>query len=412
MSHATRRDTLNALLLWCRQHGAEMPDQFCSLDARDQCGVLTEQALAAETTVLVVPRRCWYTRRDAEQSPLVQRFLAAGGAFQTLHGALALGLLQEQAKPDSFWSPYWAALPPAAAVSPLPANAALDLRLAGSLCGQALAGRRAEVAADYGALQAVLGADLPFDLAAFTEAYATCAARAFAVDELDGEAVPALVPLLDLYNHRRQPNLGSFSRAGAAIVLKTAHAVDTATELCVSYGAGSDLHCYINYGFVDENDFAGQARLALSLPRDQTHFAHKETLMQGTVDWEMMVSSHDFEAVAANLAIARWIVFAEPRGNLKSVDADEERAALRLVHNAAAQSLAAIAGGCDDDDALMTRRILLSEQRTLQRLQQFCDAAGALLEGAPAAVGGNADGSVVHHWLGLWRADLTFDLIP
>lgn len=409
MIHATRRETLNNLLQWCRKQGAVMSQQTFALDARDQCGVFTEQAMAAVTTVLVVPRRCWYTRRDAEQSPLVQRFLAAGGTFHTLHGALALGLLQERAKPDSFWAPYWAALPAAPLVSPLPANRERDAQLAGSLCAQALAGRRAEVAADFAALQKVLGDDLTFDPAAFIDAYATCAGRAFAVDEVDGQAVPALVPLLDLYNHRYQPNLSSFSRAGDAIVLKTAHAVDASTELCVSYGAGSDLHCYVNYGFVDEDAFAGQARLCLRLPRDQPHFALKQQLMQGVVDWEMMVSSHDFEAVAANLAIARWIAFTEPRANLKSVDQNEEQAALRLVYAAAGQSLAALPDGFAGDDGLMTRQMLLSERRTLLRLQQFCDAAGALAAGDATLSTSETESSVVQEWLALWRADLAFE---
>lgn len=407
MTHATRRETLNALLAWCRHQGGAMPDQQLLLDAREQCGVLTEQAMAANTTVLVVPRRCWYTRRDAEQSPLVQRFLAAGGTFQTLHGALALGLLQERAQPDSFWAPYWAALPSAASVSPLPANTARDGLLAGSLCAQALAGRRAEIRADFTALQAVLGADLGFDLAAFIAAYATCAGRAFAVDELDDQAVPALVPLLDLYNHRRQPNLSNLSQAGEAIVLQTAEAVDGATELFVSYGEGSDSHYYINYGFVDQAAFAGQARLHLSLPRDQRCFALKAKLMQGVVDWEMMVSADDFEAVAANLAIARWIVFAEPRATLNSADANEERAALRLLEAAAAHSLAAIAHADAGDEALMTRALLRSERRTLLRLQHFCEAAGARLAVASQAAPGNED-SVVGEWLELWWNTLAF----
>ncbi|CAM2010399.1 SET domain-containing protein [Acanthopleuribacter pedis] len=425
MTETSRLDLLNDLLVWCREHGAEMPDQRFEVDAHGQCLVRNNRDFAAGDRALKLPRTCMFMQKHAAETPLVQAFHDAGGAFQTMHGMLAVGVLQEFPNPDSFWAPYWAVLPRSFDSVPLFLADDLFPFLTGTMTQAMAVARFKELTAELSLLQEKLDSGWTFSQADFFWAYTLCSSRAFAVPDGEGGTVPALVPLLDLYNHLPECNLSSFRPDPDGIVLETPEGLPADTELLVSYGAASDVHYFVNYGFVDHAMRAGQSRLVLQLNAEDPQAPVKRQLMNGTMVWEMMVTAADFDAINACLTIARWVTAVELRPQIESLTAQEEIAALRLLFAELGRSVAGFYQTFEQDVAdlarpdgtwtfaeQMVRRATLSEKRVLLQARVFCARALEALD-APALDWQAPeprwiDDGVVAAWVTTWRASLPF----
>ncbi|CAM2070548.1 GNAT family N-acetyltransferase [Sulfidibacter corallicola] len=392
----------DALIHWLLQHGARFPDQRVVEFAPGNRGVIAAKPFSRGNEALFIPRQVMMCRDTADASDIGRAIHRSRVSLISGQCVLAAFLLQEMENPRSFWLPYLRTLPADFDDCPIFFNDRLLTCLKGSYCLDMVHERRRIIETDYRSLCEAVPGFSRHALSAFTWAMTVVNTRCFGVPGEEDDCIPALVPLLDMYNHRQGYDCKRhFASAENGFVLQLNHDLAAGSELCVTYGAKSNGRFFVNYGFLDRASDRRDARIKLVPdPRDPTiklRLAH----WKGADSKDFIVSTDSWDSMETCLTELRMVVSATLDQSVYQSDREgkprslkHEILSLHLLVQHVDTALAQFPGSVEEDRALLDGtkkpirpdarflsvvRMRAYEKETLQLVHDFAEAALAVL---------------------------------
>ncbi len=269
---------LSNLLRWLEQGGARFPKLRVVRQDNGERSVLAMADIAPGEVVLQVPHSHMLTLELARTSE-IGRAVQAGLNPDNEDLYLASFLLQEKHREGSFWTPFLDSLPEAFPHLPLFYGEAERALLQGSLVLTLLEFQAQSLQNDYQQLCAKVPGYERFTLGEFVWARLSVSSRLFGVKK-GGLKGPCLVPLADMLNHRRPPDvLWETSEDGRFFEMTAQNAVAAGLEVHDSYGAKSNDLMLLHFGFVTEHNERDEVFLSLGLPEGDALGAMKQSLL-------------------------------------------------------------------------------------------------------------------------------------
>jgi hypothetical protein len=370
--------TQRQLIEWVREYGGTFgPIELREVDGLR--GLHATRDIDAGAPVVFIPTALTITSDTATECPL-GRLVADSGLKISERGQIAVLLLSTR-RDGGFWSPCVLALPGALPEHPLCVDAALIDEGLGAfgIAHAVLAALRAECQADLEAVHAALaGADGPA-ADEFAWAFACAASRTFK----PRHSQFALVPLVDMINHRVEPSAACECDA-RGVTVRACRRIACGAEISIDYGPRSNAHLFPMYGFCHVESPLEEAPIftpAGCFPVSTVYSSERARKL--------------FTALRAASPDAPHPHRGEP-GELAPSDRRNEISALTLLRDASQWRIDNFETALEQDDALihagdltrLERNIVLtrrSEKRVL----------GHYLELAHAALGFLADPSAV-----------------
>ena len=269
---------LSNLLHWLEQGGARFSRLELIRHEDGERAVLARVPIAAGETVLQVPVSHMLTMELARESEIgraIQQHLNPDN--EDLY--LASFLLQEKYREDSFWKPYLDSLPEDYGHMPLFYEEAEYAQLKGTLVLSLLTYQTQALQEDYQRLcEAVPGYER-FSPGDFVWARLSVSSRLFNVKK-GGLLGQTLVPLADMLNHRRPPDVYWETTAdGSAFVMNAREAISAGQEIHDSYGPKSNDLQLLHFGFLTQDNDHDEAFVALRLLEGDLTLEDKRRLL-------------------------------------------------------------------------------------------------------------------------------------
>jgi hypothetical protein len=192
--------------------------------------------------------------------------------------AAAVAELRASDHPD--WRPYLRMLPDRVEGRPVGLTGSDRHACEGTLVGALLGDIEARHHAEWSWLSTASGLDLEGDAASWSELRALVTSRQYQLHPYEGTA---LVPVADLFNHSRSPDVDwSFDRDLGRFEVRARRAASAGVPLRTSYGGKSNARLLVHYGFtLAENaddevllDLGQLGVVCLGFPRWGTDLAH------------------------------------------------------------------------------------------------------------------------------------------
>lgn len=242
-----------AFLRWVRTNGGRV-EKMTLGDVNGVRAILTSEPVAAQDELIHLPWRLAVTV-DAAQNSRLGRMLAASGQHLSDRGQLAC-FLAETRRDGGFWGPYVGVLPDSFPGHPL----LLDPHEFQSLnkkfyTTSLIETHRESCAREFAKISAGLPEGERFTADEFAWAYCCVLSRSYNM-ETGGALRPLMLPVVDMFNHDRAPNLRR-EPADAAYGAAATRPLPAGTELLTAYGErmGNQALCPL-YGFtLEDNPF-------------------------------------------------------------------------------------------------------------------------------------------------------------
>lgn len=233
-----RRAAIERMLAWAEAGGARWDGLAFPVDADGNASARATRALAAGEAILALPRQLMVF--DAELTA------STTGDLGLAHprDALAAWLPLEARAPGSRWRPFLDALP--ARLAELPMFRGDVAALAGTTAHAIADADNRDVRDAYAALPAALRARVA--LADFAWGCAIVKSRGFHAPGTLEHRV-ALLPVVDLFNHRPGDTTWTYDPAARIYTVITERAFAAGEEVGASYAACSDTRLLVQFGF-------------------------------------------------------------------------------------------------------------------------------------------------------------------
>ena len=170
----------------------------------DYRGIHITENCDKDTCILQVSPKCLITTDLAKASVIGSKILQSHYRVRSSHSYVAAFILQERAKPHSFWKPYLDILPKSYRHMPQCLDETALLWLKGSLCLPEIRARQASYALEYKNICSHVPEFSRFSEADFLWARLVVLTRIFGIT-VQGKKTSGLVPMADMLNHKRPP---------------------------------------------------------------------------------------------------------------------------------------------------------------------------------------------------------------
>jgi protein-histidine N-methyltransferase len=360
--------SIAALTEWLAGKGAEFP--CAAVDHERGSRLVRATADIRERDVVVrVPLAALLTLDIARRSATGEALLRKGLESRGGHCLLATFLLAEKRRGGSSFAPYLDALPAAFPNVPLFCQKGLIPVLRGSLVGALIARRTDMLRRDFMAVRRAVPILHDMSLHEFFWARTAVITRVFGLT-IGGVATEALVPLADMMNHRRPPDVDwSYDDAAGAFLMRASRDIAKGEEICDSYGRKPNGRFFVHYGFALPSCADDEADVRLSLSRDDPRASVKAEALSrnigesGSYRISNMLRGDDtlrtFSFLRAACAGEREMpkvlrLLAEDR-QIDPLSARNEVMVLARLDNACAESLARFASPVQDEEEALGR---------------------------------------------------------
>jgi len=358
---------LQALLDWLSRHGVRLPAFQISPDQRAGRVVYAAADLRKGEEVLSVPHAAIVTLDAARRSSIGRQMRAADMDLPSGHSFLAAHLLAERRRPTSPFTPYLDILPTSFPTVPLFFHKELLPVLKGSFAAHLMVRRRESLIQDFAVLRAKVPAFRHVPLRDYVWARTVVVTRVFGV-KIRGASTEVLVPLGDMLNHKRPPDVDwTFDDERDAFVMTAARDIRRGEEMCDSYGRKPNGRFFVHYGFALESGADDEVQLHLAPTKDDPRNGAKADILRriGGATGEYRVSNKlrndDTEraftylraACASGSELARASRLVTDNKPIPPLSQRNESAALQLLGRACEEALSRFDRPDDSDDAEM-----------------------------------------------------------
>lgn len=211
----------------------------------NQRSVITSQRAKPNTTLAKIPNKCIIALDNIQKSDIGQTLSKDSGISK--HTIIALGLLHEKYKPDSYWKPYIDILPIKFSNIPLFYNQQdLDL-LKGSLVDNMTKARHIQLKLQY---EKIIKLGFKYTYTEFVWARTIVITRIFKFNRSPSISTTGLVPFADMLNHSNNPNTKwEFDYDINCFTIKNYKWSLKGREIFDTYGHKCNSRYLVNYGF-------------------------------------------------------------------------------------------------------------------------------------------------------------------
>lgn len=403
----TDEDTVSGLLHWLAKKGARLPALAIRHHEDGQRSAYARAHIPAGASILEVPRRLFLSEEAAKASDLGQRMADSGVELLDEQSWLAAFLLQEKHTAGSFWAPFLATLPEFLHHLPFfftPEQLAL---LVGSFAQRRLEVQRRSILLDYERLCRHVPGFERFSLPAFSWARLTVLTRVFRLT-MQGKRTRALVPVADLFDHKRPSEARwTYDDARKAFTLTALQDLQPGAPIRVSYGRKGNTDLFVTYGFCLEENEDDTAELLVPAVPAEHRLSREAQALQGLDRGFRIPARYDAEETRRLFSFLRLACAQEGEqpslvpepltpGEVAPVSVRNEEAVLRTLAAACEEALRRFETTLEQDEELLrapgltatVRNCLLlrrGEKRVLHAWRSLADTALPLLQGAPRA---------------------------
>ncbi|MBK8258969.1 MAG: SET domain-containing protein-lysine N-methyltransferase [Polyangiaceae bacterium] len=360
----------SALIDWAVSRGATLSG--VTVDHHPQAGRLLRatEHLPADQEVLRVPPSALLSLEVARRSPAGQAILSSCREMPPASAFLTAYLLSEKKKSKSAIQPYLDALPSAFPTVPLFCPQDVLPYLRGSLVSGLVVKRRDAVLREVLELRRTVPALRDATVAELFWASTVVITRVFGIT-VRGSATEALVPIADMMNHKRPPDVSwTFDDASDAFVIRTVRDIAAGEEVCGSYGRKANHRYFVHYGFALPSGADDEAELVLTMPPNAPNAAAKSAGLRrafGTesnyricsrvrVDATQRTLSFFRTACAIGSETGRALRFLRDGDLVPPLSHRNEAAALSMLHTACGESLSRFDSPHESEDESILER--------------------------------------------------------
>ena len=206
---------------------------------------------------------------------------------------MAVFLLQEMSKGDSFWRPYLDVLPKSFGSFPVFYGENEIRMLRGSAFGEILREKKEGIEKDYEEICGFLPEfEEQFSLEAFMKGRMMVSSRVFGID-VNCVKTDALVPFADMLNHHRPPQTSwTFDNVKEGFSIQALDDIPRGAAVLDSYGRKSNSQFLINYGFVDPHSDVEECTVRFHLHPSDPLLAVKRDITNGAVSFTVRLEAN------------------------------------------------------------------------------------------------------------------------
>jgi protein-histidine N-methyltransferase len=351
------------IVRWVVENGGSVAPIGLHKNKDSERGVHALRSIQSGQVVAEIPRRCMVTLDTVRNYDCGRSVMDGWPDASSKQIYLAVFLLEQRLKANSWWSPYLDSIPKQHDNFPLFYNERDLQLLAGSSIPLAVAKRRAAYAKEFSRVMELAPALSCFSLADYMWARAAVMSRLFRVT-IQGQETQALVPFADLLNHSRQPETEwAFDDGDSAFLLRCTARITKGAEVHDCYGRKSNTRFLQNYGFTVPDNLDDEATVWIKAP-DWGSDAERRSLEFGTADDGLRRFRLGRSAADGDDAISFLrLVFARGRelrialessaGQIPVLSKRNERAAMTALARVCRKALARYRSTVEEDDKLL-----------------------------------------------------------
>ena len=390
----SKRSAMTRMLLWLKKGGCTFPHLAVQHRQGQNRGLFCRADLTEGKRIITISRPFMMCGDKANQSSIGREIAQSGISLTSRQSVLAAFMLEESARPDSFWKPYLDTLPKRFEEVPVCFDEDRLARLAGSFVLDTVLARRQILAQDYALLSASISR-FSFSFDAFVWAMTAINTRAFSVPSEDDGKVPAMIPLLDMGNHAQSAKTKWFYEIGPeGMTLEATGPLQRGEQVYLYYGTKTRTRFFAGYGFVAEDIEEAHTSVKVSLYLDDPQYHMKRKLFGEERTCDFLLSSHEFDGLnrmlqavhltLADLTDGRDV---EALSHQRPIGLRHERIALHYIASLCDQRLASFSETMEEHERLLKDwersgngdprdvqilRMVVSEQGVLHRVRDFC----------------------------------------
>jgi len=260
---------------WLLDGGAKFPLLYLHFFSGNYRAIFAKRTVEMDEDVLYVPLCQLMTSEIARASKVGRQIREAGLQLRSRHSFLAAYLLQEKAKPSSYWKPYIDILPEEYDTIPLFFNDEQRSELEGSMSLDKIRDRHQSLRMEYNNLLDNVAMFSEFTYESFVWARLVVITRIFGM-VIDGEKTEGLVPMADMLNHKRpRETKWTYVQNCKGFVITSLNPIYKGCEVFDSYGRKCNSRFFVNYGFVPEVNEDNEAVMRISLDPEDAAYEDK-----------------------------------------------------------------------------------------------------------------------------------------
>ncbi len=360
---------LSALQEWLIKQGAQVRSITLAEGGPAGRYVQATEDIPAGQEVLRVPKSAMLTVEAARKSQIGRKLANADMDSPGGHYWLSAYLIAERRRKASAILPYLETLPEEFPTVPLFFPKESLPLLKGSFAARLLVKRREMLCRDLLSLRRAVPEFSDVSIKELFWARTAVITRVFGIT-VGGSLTEALIPMADMLNHRRPPDIDwAYEDSEGAFIMKAARNIKGGDEVCNSYGRKPNGRLLIHYGFALPSGVDDEAEVTLTLPKGAPRCAEKATALRhiGSTDGHYRISNrlrHDDTLRTFTFVRAAAATAAETTNVLNLLSRDQpitpisprsEACALALLDRACRESLSAFESPhAEEDDILLS----------------------------------------------------------
>lgn len=257
---------------WLLDGGASFPLLYLRFFNGNYRAIFSKRTVETDEDVLYVPLCQLMTSEIARASEVGKQIIESHVQLRSRHSFLAAYLLQEKAKPSSYWKPYIDILPEEYDTVPLFFSSEQLSELEGSMALDKIRDRHQSLRIEYNNLLENVPMFSEFTYDSFVWGRLVIITRIFGM-VIDGNKTEGLVPMADMLNHKRpRETKWTYVQGRKGFVITSLNPITRDTEIFDSYGRKCNSRFFVNYGFVPEVNEDNEAVIRMSLdPEDPAY---------------------------------------------------------------------------------------------------------------------------------------------
>ena len=252
------------LISWLLKNGAEFPSLEIKHYNERFRGIVTKKNIHKSKQILKVPHKCIMTTLKAYESEVGLELKSSGWEPYNSHTWLAVMLLEEKLKLDSFWKPFIDILPPNYNDFPQFYNNEELKQLSGSFILDMIKSRNLNLEQEFNELLLAIPIfGKKITLKDYIWARIAIVSRVFNIEYDDNKSTQGIVPMADMLNHSKEPGTKwSFFPNEDAFIISSDKFLFKDKEVFDTYGSKCNSRYLVNYGFtLSDNQVNNQAAI-------------------------------------------------------------------------------------------------------------------------------------------------------
>jgi hypothetical protein len=246
---------LDRFLFWLKENNAEFEDIFFKEYSHNERGVHSKKPIKKGSIVIKIPKKLIiHSNRPSKYGNLMDKYEI--NIKKKNLTKLVLFMLEDMEDDDSFFKPYYDILPEDLSHMPIFWNDDELSFLENSHFLSSITDRRKILEDNYKELCRLPGFSKKFTFGDFCTVRTLVGSRNFGLN-VDSSQVTAMVPLGDMFNHERPPDVKwTFEQNLDSYTMRANHDIKHGQAITDSYGKKSNNEYLLYYGFTSpDNDY-------------------------------------------------------------------------------------------------------------------------------------------------------------